>query len=454
MIPEPRRHLSILTGLLMLVGAVTILAVGFGPVVAERKAVATRPQSVDVVASTAPPTIASDAVGDAEVIVGHVGPSIAFITTPNGVGSGVLIAEGLVVTNAHVVWPFDAVRLRFPGGPRRDAAVIGVDARSDLALLQVRGRLPAPVDIGTPAALDQSATLYAVGYGGAIEQAPDPRVASGPYRGSFEWEFSGVTWLAAQTAAISGQSGGALVDDRGRLVGITTFGSAAEVFAIAVDDVLSIAENLSLSSSDVEDRRPRRSSGALDHALELEGPWEQATYLLWLPAASRTHVETEGDVGWRALDPFGVELATGSGAMDVLWPVASPGIIHATADLPTAVTVESSAPLTRMVEPDDGAHIEIGGAYSGFIDVPGDQDWLLLETEAERDVTVEVEAQTRLRVALYDLRSMALLGEIVNERGFFFDEDPLIVSRLAPGHYVVVVEDVGAQFGTYRVDIG
>jgi S1-C subfamily serine protease len=453
MIPESRRQLPILTGFLSLVSVVTVLTVAFGPIVAEPKAGAGRLPPSEFAAGTGSPAAVAGASGDGAAIADRVGPSVAFITTPSGVGSGVLIAEGLVVTNAHVVWPFDTVGLRFPGGPRLDATVLGVDARSDTALLQVRGRLPAPAEIGVPGEIDRSATLYAVGYAGAIELAPDPTVASGAYRGSFEWEFSGVTWLAAETAAISGQSGGALVDDRGKLLGITTFGSAAEVFAISVDDVLAIAENLSLRRGDVEDRRPKRAIGTGAHELSLTAPWEQATFLVWLPAASRAHVEADGDVEWRALDPFGIELAAGTGMIDVVWPNASPGIIHATARRKMAGSVESSVPLVRHTEPDDGARIEMGGGYSGFVDLPGDQDWLVVDIHDAADLTVEVEAQTRLRVALYDFESMTKLGEIVNERGFFFDEPPLVVSQLAPGRYVVVVEDVGAQFGTYRIDI-
>ena len=41
-----------------------------------------------------------------------------------------------------------------------------------------------------------------------------------------------------------------------------------------------------------------------------------------------------------------------------------------------------------------------------------------------------------------------------HERGFFFEDPALVVEGLAPGSYVVTVEDVGAQFGTYRISVG
>ena len=43
-----------------------------------------------------------------------VSPSIPFIETPTGTGSGVLIEGGYVITNYHVVWPYEAVRVVFP----------------------------------------------------------------------------------------------------------------------------------------------------------------------------------------------------------------------------------------------------------------------------------------------------------------------------------------------------
>ena len=49
-------------------------------------------------------------------IFDKVSPAIAFIQTDIGSGSGVLIEGGYVVTNAHVVWPFDAARVVFPDG--------------------------------------------------------------------------------------------------------------------------------------------------------------------------------------------------------------------------------------------------------------------------------------------------------------------------------------------------
>ena len=70
-----------------------------------------------------------------------VSPSIPFIETPTGTGSGVLIEGGYVVTNYHVVWPYQAVWVVFPDDQvLQNVPVVGWDSMADLAVL-------GPVDV-------------------------------------------------------------------------------------------------------------------------------------------------------------------------------------------------------------------------------------------------------------------------------------------------------------------
>jgi S1-C subfamily serine protease len=72
---------------------------------------------------------------------------VAFIETPSGSGSGVLIEGGYVVTNAHVVWPFDEVRVVFPNGADFTAAPVkSIDVLGDLAVI-------GPIDFSDPGKL-------------------------------------------------------------------------------------------------------------------------------------------------------------------------------------------------------------------------------------------------------------------------------------------------------------
>src|ERR1700735_3053899 len=68
-------------------------------------------------------------------------PSVVQITTPEGLGSGVVLdAEGDIVTNAHVVGSAKDVRVRLPSGSKTLAVtVLGVFAPDDLAVIRVQG---------------------------------------------------------------------------------------------------------------------------------------------------------------------------------------------------------------------------------------------------------------------------------------------------------------------------
>jgi hypothetical protein len=52
-----------------------------------------------------------------------VSPAIAFVGTPTGTVSGILVDHEHVLTNAHAAWPFGAVQVRFPNGTERSGNV-------------------------------------------------------------------------------------------------------------------------------------------------------------------------------------------------------------------------------------------------------------------------------------------------------------------------------------------
>ena len=63
----------------------------------------------------------------AQQVFDRIGPSIAFVQTPAGTGSSILIDARHVVTNSHVVWPFEQARIVFPDGTEfLGAAVVGL----------------------------------------------------------------------------------------------------------------------------------------------------------------------------------------------------------------------------------------------------------------------------------------------------------------------------------------
>ncbi len=96
-------------------------------------AVLTEPAESAVTPTTAAPATlltlqpaSAEGVRTAAEIFTAISPAVAFVDTPTGTGSGVLIQGGYLLTNAHVVWPFSAVRVVFPDGSEYvDTPVVG-----------------------------------------------------------------------------------------------------------------------------------------------------------------------------------------------------------------------------------------------------------------------------------------------------------------------------------------
>lgn len=167
-------------------------------------------------------------------------PSLAFIETPLGAGSGVLLDEGYIVTNAHVIDPFSAVDVTFSGGgAHREVPVVGVDAAADIAVL-------GPVDVDAPALtldplpdVEEIGDVFLVGYPGGIE-ADDPSLtlSGGVLSRLRDDDTFGLIYLQTDAAIAGGQSGGALVDANGTVLGISGLGFAEEfALALSTDDV-------------------------------------------------------------------------------------------------------------------------------------------------------------------------------------------------------------------------
>jgi S1-C subfamily serine protease len=181
--------------------------------------------------------------------------SFAFIESPIGAGSGVLLDDGHIVTNAHVVDPYREVWVTFSGGETFEAVeVLGVDAFTDIAVL-------GPIDVDREGLVlgenpdfdvDDEPEVFLVGYPGGVE-GDDPRVtlSSGILSRIRDDEEFDATYLQTDAAIAGGQSGGALVDGNGRLLGISGL-SFAEEFALAlsVGDVADAVDRILAGDGD------------------------------------------------------------------------------------------------------------------------------------------------------------------------------------------------------------
>ncbi len=180
-------------------------------------------------------------------LVEEVLPSVVAVRHASGEGSGVIWdSEGTIVTNAHVVQDAATVTVAFADGSVADAEVLATDLIADLAVLDSgRDDLPAATFAEALPAIGDFA--LAMGNPLGFENTVTSGVVSGLHR-SIPGGAPSLVDLVQTDAPISpGNSGGALVDTAGQVIGINVAylppqaGAVALGFAIpapTVDDVV------------------------------------------------------------------------------------------------------------------------------------------------------------------------------------------------------------------------
>ena len=169
-----------------------------------------------------------------------------------GQGSGVIFSTtGLVLTNAHVVEKTDQLMVGLPDGRRVPARVVGQDAITDLAVVQLDGQGPWPTaPLGDSDQLRVGDWAIAVGNPFGLENTVTLGIISNLNRNVSQLGISGKRLDLIQTdAAINpGNSGGPLLNAQGYVVGINTLirsGPGAGLgFAIPINRARTIAKQL------------------------------------------------------------------------------------------------------------------------------------------------------------------------------------------------------------------
>jgi S1-C subfamily serine protease len=160
-------------------------------------------------------------------VAAEVTPHVASLRLGRGAGSGVVFTDdGFVLTNAHVVGGTRAGTAAFADGMESGFDVIGADALSDLAVVRVRGGTPAAAQLGDADKLVVGQLVVAVGnplgLGGTVTAGVVSALGrSLPTRtGRAGRVIEDV--IQTDAALNPGNSGGALADAAGRVVGINT----------------------------------------------------------------------------------------------------------------------------------------------------------------------------------------------------------------------------------------
>jgi serine protease Do len=185
-------------------------------------------------------------------VVERVAPSVLTVRTTDGVGSGVVYRPDIVLTNEHVVAGATDVTVEFADGTSSSGVVLATDVVTDLAIVRTaRADLPAPAyhtELPRPGDL-----VLAIGSPLGFENTVTGGIVSGLNRqipGSAAQTRALVDLIQTDAAISPGNSGGALVDAAGQVVGINeaylppATGAVSLGFAIPAATAVDVAEQL------------------------------------------------------------------------------------------------------------------------------------------------------------------------------------------------------------------
>ncbi len=169
----------------------------------------------------------------------------------SGSGSGIVISQdGYIVTNTHVLTGMDKYVVKTHDGKTYNAVISGRDAKTDIAVIKIEARGLIPAQFGNSDEVVQGESVVVIGNPAGLNGSITDGIVSGLNR-KIKTDETGFEMNCIQTnAAISpGNSGGALVNMYGQVIGITSSKYAATTteglgFAITINEAKPIIEEL------------------------------------------------------------------------------------------------------------------------------------------------------------------------------------------------------------------
>jgi serine protease Do len=169
---------------------------------------------------------------------------------PRGVGSGfILTADGFIMTNAHVVDGADEVLVTLTDKREFKAKIIGVDKRTDVAVVKIQATgLPA-VKVGDVSRLKVGEWVMAIGSPFGLDNSVTAGIVSAKQRDTGDY----LPFIQTDVAINPGNSGGPLINMRGEVVGINSQiysrsgGFMGISFSIPMDEAMRVSDQLRTS---------------------------------------------------------------------------------------------------------------------------------------------------------------------------------------------------------------
>ena len=190
-----------------------------------------------------------------------------------GTGSGsVLDKNGHILTNNHVIEGAQEIRVTLASGESFDGKVVGRDLPNDIAVLRINApqELLVPIELGDSSRLKVGQIVYAIGNPFGLERTMSSGIISSLNRSLPAKGRTMRSMIQIDAALNRGNSGGPLLDTRGRLIGMNTAiasstGENTGVgFAIPVDTLSRVASQL------IETGRVVRAESGITHVLPTE----------------------------------------------------------------------------------------------------------------------------------------------------------------------------------------
>ena len=143
---------------------------------------------------------------------------------PKGMGSGVIISpDGYIVTNNHVIDGAEKLEVTLNDNRQFNATVIGTDEKTDIALIKINAKDLHAITFGNSDAVKVGQWCVAVGNPFGFNSTVTAGIISAKARGMNTSDNGGIKAFIQHDAAVNpGNSGGALVNTAGELIGINT----------------------------------------------------------------------------------------------------------------------------------------------------------------------------------------------------------------------------------------
>ena len=382
-------------------------------------------------------------------------------------GSGVVIEGNYVLTNRHVVWPDRAVTLVFPDGMRlENVPVVSTEPISDLALLGPIEFVGEPVTFRDTGVLPVASRVFLIGYPGEVETSPKPTIVAGVLSRTRHWPAAGLTYLQTDAATAGGQSGGALLDADGRLLGISgfKFTDASYALALSSEDIVPVVDKmkLGLPPSILGNRRLPPYGGDFGAEIAIANRWRSQRFAFEvarsMPVRFEPNCDGEGQI--RILNAHQELHQTHAGVEEFERTLSKGGLhfleIRASSDRPLTCHLTGSVLLTPLNDPDDARILNLGDSLAGSIDFFFDTDWYILELDENERIEVTTDslnADTVVHVHCISCGAGQFATDDDGGGGLFEYNAQVVYLTPQKGRYFVIVSSFEDDVGGYYLSV-